>query len=548
MATFFPHLTATGPAPPAREVAAVYQREFYKRVAEGSLRPIVLPYHLYGLFLLVVYLLIPHTKRPWLYKARWLVLGVITAFQWKTLGEVSSASLATSFAAGLVSAWGVVESAMWLVFYRPQFDSKRVQPRVKSGGGVGNNEEDNSPHNADHASCQLGERPANGHANGKAQEGSHSVVREHGSAVDDGTSSMEYYWQPYPKTLGERIPWILDHTINFRGPGWNWAVPSLPPFPPAVKRGLGEASSIQPRSRISKFGLKRFDTRRELFWGVFPKFVLGYFLLDVMKTFMVKDPYFIFGPTTYALPSYLQGVSPIAVYCVRQIITFVAVILALDMVFMLGPIVCGLLLGPKVLGLRGEPWQYPTTFGPFANVLYRGLGGLWGGYWHQSFRFAFSAPTNYLLRSGYIEPRSWTAALVGLIFAFGVSGFLHAWGSITQLPHTYPWHMPLFFMLQIPGIIIQSSVSSHFKSKIEKLPMFVRMAGNLAFAALWLLSTSWLLTDDFARGGIWLVEPVPISPMRGLGFGDEGDGWWCWGDGGVGWYTGKHWWESGIAL
>jgi hypothetical protein len=54
--------------------------------------------------------------------------------------------------------------------------------------------------------------------------------------------------------------------------------------------------------------------------------------------------------------------------------------------------------------------------------------------------------------------------------------------------------------------------------------------------------------DDFARGGVWLFEPIPVSPLRGLGFGQEGDRWWCWGHIGVGWYTGKHWWESGIAF
>jgi hypothetical protein len=29
-------------------------------------------------------------------------------------------------------------------------------------------------------------------------------------------------------------------------------------------------------------------------------------------------------------------------------------------------------------------------------------------------------------------------------------------------------------------------------------------------------------------GVLVIYEPIPISPLRGLGFGVEGDGWWCW--------------------
>jgi len=59
--------------------------------------------------------------------------------------------------------------------------------------------------------------------------------------------------------------------------------------------------------------------------------------------------------------------------------------------------------------------------------------------------------------------------------------------------------------------------------------------------------TAPLLVDDFARGGIWLFEPVPFSLFRGLGLGSEGDGWWCCGGGLVEWRSGEGWWDTGIA-
>ena len=136
----------------------------------------------------------------------------------------------------------------------------------------------------------------------------------------------------------------------------------------------------------------------------------------------------------YDPPSYFQGLSPPALWFIRQIITGLALILALEMAFLTGSIGLCLLLGPKVLGLRGYAWQYPTNWGSYTNILNKGLNGFWGSVWHQTFRFAFGAPTNYLIRNKYIEPPSTAAKVLGLFFAFGISGFLHLAGSISQLP------------------------------------------------------------------------------------------------------------------
>ncbi|TVY44277.1 O-Mevalon transferase [Lachnellula occidentalis] len=539
----FPHLSATGPAPTYLEVAAVYRQEFYKHVAEGSLRPIVFPYHLYGLFLLIAYLCIPHTKRPYLYKARWLVLGAIAAFQWKTLCNTSSASITTAFAAGLVSAWVLVLSATWLVFNRPQFDSMRVELRMKSGVGNGSRRAEGDGEQVDmYKDAAYAEdshfrrrQKANGYTNGEAEEGVHQEAPKTGSH-----QLSEYYWQSYPDKLSQRIDWVMDHLVNFRGPGWNWAIPILPTYPPSVKQALGEDPSVESRTGISRIGFKRPDT--------LPRFIAGYFLLDATKTFLMKDPYFIFGPTTYDSPPYFENLSPYALWFIRQTTTGFVLILALEMAFLTGSIIQCLLLGPKVLGLRGYAWQYSTNWGSIDNVLNKGLNGFWGSFWHQTFRFAFAAPTNFLIRNNYIEARSTAAKFFGLFFAFGISGFLHLAGSVSQLPQTYPWNSMILFLLQPIGILVQATACSYLRPSIEKLPKACRQAGNILYTLLFLFSTCWLMGDDFARGGVWLFEPVPISPLRGLGYGVEGDGWWCWGHIGVGWYTGAHWWESGIAF
>ncbi|KUJ22894.1 uncharacterized protein LY89DRAFT_637233 [Mollisia scopiformis] len=532
MASPFPHLTSTGPPPPSREVMNAYRTAFSARVSEGSLRPLVIPYHVYGYVLLIIYLCIPHTNRPWVYAARWPVLGVIAWWQWKTLWEASSMSMATGFAAGLMAAWGVVWACTWLVFNRPQFDVKRVQ---RSSANFFSDEKI-AKQRKQNGNAKI---ETNGHAtaNGKSQEIS-----------KDGQFVAEYYWQSYPDTLKDRLPWVIDLVINFRGPGWNWAIPPLPSPPPSIMTQLSEPISASSRSGKSTIGLRRYDTFSALARARLPTFVVGYFLLDVLKVLMMQDPYFIFGPTTHHLPSYLQGLSPLALRFIRQALSSFSIILSLEMVFLLAPLIFSLTLGPSLLGLRAEPWYYPTSWGSFSNITTKGLNGLWGSWWHQTFRFAFSAPSNFLIAEGYVKAKSAAARISALVFAFGISGFLHAGGSISQFPRTFHWHAPMFFMLQAVGILVQSTLCALLHPIIRTLPRTVRQMGNFFYVFGWLFWTGWWLTDDFARGGIWLYEPIPISPLRRLGFGEKDAGWWCWEHLGVGWYNGKRWWESGIAV
>lgn len=76
-----------------------------------------------------------------------------------------------------------------------------------------------------------------------------------------------------------------------------------------------------------------------------------------------------------------------------------------------------------------------------------------------------------------------------------------------------------------------------------------RRMGNLVFVGLWMLLTCWPLAIDFASAGVFLLEPVPVSIFRGLGFGLGPGWWWRWGpEYMLTWYSGKRWWESGFCF
>jgi hypothetical protein len=541
-------------APSHHEVMRIYQAAFNERVATGEIRPVLLPHDGYGLLALLTYLCIPHVNRPWLYAARWPLLAFIVVFDLNLIRGTSTMYVGTGFGVGLIAAWGIVWSMTWLVWNAPQFDAKRVQrkgDKTPSAAASPKFMDANPQANGKIKSLSNGKtytsdeglrkrRPQNEHIEPGDQEKEEEELKE--------TAQPEYYWQSYPtNSLRDRIDWVFDLIFNFRGPGWNWEVSSNPSLPAHVKMGLGEPVDIKSMQIKSSVGIKRFTSHSELLRTQIPRFILGYLLLDAWKVILMKDPYFILGPNDFSLPPYLSSLSPNTITMIRKVISLLAIITSIETIF-LAPIFVCLLLGPNVFNARGEYWQYPTTWGSFENITKRGLQGLWGGWWHQTFRYAFAAPTNLLIKHNILAPKSQATKLFGLVVAFGMSGFLHASGSYTQLPTTIPLNLVLFFMLQAVGIMIQSSFCEYFNAWIRKLPMNVRTSGNFAFAFTWLYCTCPLLIDDFARGGVWLFQPVPISPLRALGYGEPGDSWWCLEDIRISWYTGKHWWERGLAL
>lgn len=72
--------------------------------------------------------------------------------------------------------------------------------------------------------------------------------------------------------------------------------------------------------------------------------------------------------------------------------------------------------------------------------------------------------------------------------------------------------------------------------------------GNFAVTMIWLYWTAPLLVDDFARGGVWLYEPLIISPLRILGFGAYDDSGWNLWSGLVFWRSGRGSRDTGLAF
>ncbi|KAH8905115.1 hypothetical protein BR93DRAFT_999159 [Coniochaeta sp. PMI_546] len=547
----------------------LYHREYLKAqfkadLAAGRARPLVVPLDLLGTFLIpLIYLCIPHARRPWLYRMRFAVMALMTWLNLNMMARASSTNMAAAYATGLAAAWGTLWGMTLLIWTRPQFEAERVERRLKRKTAEGNG---TATRQNGHANGRLVQR----HSNGALSKGEDPAEPQTTSAAPDETvasalsAGYEYYWQSYPSAspLSTRLNWVLDHVTSFRGVGWTTGISSIPSFRRPSKplsESLVELSSIPRRT---KTGYARCTTRRSFLRNRLGRMATAYVLLDVCTVLMLRDPYFILGPdyAPHPLPPYLSPLSPHPLSFLRSLIALTAIISALYLVFSLDQVVQFLLSHshPSLLrlcGPRADLWQYPDTFGSFAaNVLDNGLAGFWGGWWHQTFRGAFVAPTDWMVRNGYLprDRRHPTTRLVGAAVAFVQSGVLHAAGSFTAVSRTArPGSPPLFFLGSLVGVGVQAGWDAVLGRVVrERCPRWVRRGVNLGFVVVWLHVTSGWFVDDLCRAGVWLYEPLPFSLLRAVGLGLPGDeAAWRWdGDVMPRLWAGRRWWESGIAF
>lgn len=260
------------------------------------------------------------------------------------------------------------------------------------------------------------------------------------------------------------------------------------------------------------------------------------------------DPYFL-GNVTAPPPAHLPlliTTSPFLSHLYRMLVSLVGISIALRAIFNLSPLFFVGVLGQNWLGLRAEPWMYSDLFGSPMYLLKTGLIGWWGAFWHQIFRFGFEAPTVFILRHLGWDRRSVKARVAMTLVGFFLSGMLHAAGSYTSWPTSYPILPLAFFVLQAFGVIVEAATLRYLRLTrlYHHTPGWARIGSRIIFLSIWMLCTAPLLVDDFARSGIWLTEPVPVSVIRGI----AGKRWWCWHGGNLRLHTGDSWWKSGLAV
>lgn len=455
---------------------------------------------------------------------------------------------------GLVTAWWFLWSTALFVFLDNENDFRRIERGPTAGESIASNK-------GDQGALQSLSFDSNSNS---ADSNTAVSSQSNGSATSttsaDSHGLEKFHWQAYPRKLTHRFEWCAGLLFNLRGPEWNWRAPHFGPLPRSVHKQL-HAGFVTDKFRAHDDAT--CATSKQRLRGAFWTFLQGYLLLDCLKVLMMRDPYFRGFVTSEISPpfpfSYIVAY-PLLIRFYHCLISAMGVYIALQFVTSLNPI-CFLGLSmafPKAARkLTGAPldapWLYADSFGPFiSSVLDHGLAGCWGRWWHQLFRHGFTATARWILS---LLPTRWSAdsrvkRVTHVMVAFSVSGFIHACGSHTQFANTHPLSGPfLFFSLQGLAIILENIFKTVVfpRLPLADTPRWLRRTGNAVFVFCWLLYSGAFIADDFARGGLWLMEPVPISPLRGLGLAYD-KGWWCWDEPWFGYWSDGTYWGSGIRV
>ena len=515
-----------------RQVNHDYQDRLETLIETGEFSPFFLWHFVLFIGLSLSALLIPQRRGTRFLRP--LVLCLTTGVACDVILRRRSLLGGNGYMPGLLAAWWTIWCGTLLVFNDPERDFERIERR-RSGAG------------------------------------SHKTAGQDGNAAAKSTSKepmLEEHlvWQPYPQGLSHRLNWALGLLFNMRGPEWNWRLPTMDALPPSVQTQLGSSPSV----RKPKPTTSTVDGRSRL-RAAFMSCLKAYLVLDVVKVLAMRDPYFFTGtispppPAPFPISAILPDI-PWVTHLYRLFLAGIGIFAAMSYVTAFNPIIfLGLSLkfpnAARCLTAAplDAPWLYPATFGSFLpSLLDHGLAGCWAQWWHQLFRFGFTSCLKWLL--SHLPTQLTTNRIVRrtatVVIGFGLSGLVHACGSYTQIAETRPIRDTCcFFLLQAVGIIVQDILSSaflsvFFPSSHHPPPRWLRRTANVLFVFAWLVWSGPLVVDDFARSGLFLTEPLPVSLLRGvgLGTGTDGEGWWCWEGAWMRVWDGGSFWERGIRI
>ena len=508
------------------DVLRQFQERLDEGLASGDYKPFIWPYRAFGPNLLILYLLLPPTKSKIVYYARYPLFALIIYLSVDSILSCKSSMVTVGYGIGLLNAWAVLWSASLIIWNDARGDFRRIEEYDDADGSLPDDQAEGATTGAEKmVDGDLKVRRVDG-------EAKDSLGFPQGDKGSDSSKGKVYVWKSLPRTFQHRLDWVCDLVSNFRGVRWNYQISGLPPPPSHIQSSLGDPSlpSADARSHLTRSDLIRRDL---------PNFLLCLIALDVLKTVTLQDPYFWGLPPSTPSPFPYPQLSRIS-------LSLALVYTSLLVIFLLAPLVFGVVLGPNNLGQHAWPWLYPSFFGPPSHVYRKGIAGFWGQWWHQLFRYAFEQAGEFAGRMTGWDKNSREGTLLRAVVAFACSGALHACASYTTLGHTRPIYGSFgFFMLQPVGIIAQRAVSGWMKSGglRARIPAWLRGTGNLVVVAVWCYVVGPIIADEFAATGIWLYEPLPISPIRAF----RGDGFWRWGGRWVSWYSADRWWRSGLA-
>ncbi|EKV10785.1 hypothetical protein PDIG_54660 [Penicillium digitatum PHI26] len=522
-----------------KDLAKNYEMRLDALLELGIFRPVLL-YHVVILNILpLIGLVIPRSKGGQFFRKGLFVICIAIAIEiFKNRRAIIGGN---GYMLGLITAWWLVWNATLFVLTDLEHDFKRIERKPVD------------------INCQN-EPKIETRAVKKSLE-------SHNLRCTQRESNL-YIWRSYPENFWHRLEWSAGLLFNLRGPEWNWRASHLGPLPRPIHDQLHSEFVDRINAHDPASETSTYPSGKDRLQAAFRKFFISYLVLDILKVIiLMPDPYFRGLTSAESLSPfpffYFTNLTlhPAIARLFHRLYSAISVYFALELVTSLNPIFfLGLSLafpnGAKKLTAAplGASWLYSDTFGPFFTpILDEGLAGCWGRWWHQIFRYGFVTSARWILS---VLPAGWASHLqfrrvTYVMVAFCLSGFVHACGSHTQIEDTSPVSGTfLFFSLQGVAIMAEQVFKSSIlrKSPFAGTPRCLRRTANFVCVFCWLMLSGGLVADDFARGGLWLMEPLPISPLRALGFGLQGQSWWCWNEPWFRYWSDGTYWGSGIRV
>ena len=463
-----------------------HHKDFQQGIDSGTTLPFVLPLSVINYQLLILYL--AYAKR-WSLPSRIAILVSVTLHSIICMRYCRSTGLAYGVVVGVAGAWSILLTFNLLFIHNPKIAFQRVIALDEKSSSV--------------QPVEQSDRP-----------------------------KEDITWQPMPPKSLDRLFWILDLLGSLRL--LHWSI---------------EYQNDRPRQFRNRSG--RYDKQVLTVGNCVRRLCLIYLAIDVLKEVVAADPYF-WGFVDADLPGHIIDYVklPILGHVYRMLVAMVLIYLAITLITSAGHLLFILVLGPSIAGTWGHEWAYRPQHGGLMSIYQNGLRGFWGVYWHQMFRPMFTSFANAAVVKLQLEMNSLAANLVRVFVPFTLSGMIHACGSYTLFGATKPSNAFLFFLLQPLGLLLQSLCDRVLdgRNKSENTSYHIQGVTNLIFSLTWMLITFPLLADDFARGGLYLSEPFPVSVCELLGLGAAQRSGTLWLHAGMKYHAGHFWWQSGIAL
>lgn len=349
----------------------------------------------------------------------------------------------------------------------------------------------------------------------------------------------------YPRDLKRRIWWVFDLIATNRGTGWSWQIRPIPPLSAAeaasrhiyLRRRFTRLLIIYAWLDLSMFVIQHLDRAYFL--------PLGNAHKHPSSSAGGEPPVYphLFSrstrPQQHPAPLGLPPIPPsgggallyrAALYSARHIFTGTVAYATLNggyTLLSLSAVLLGALLGAE------DGWQrrylhwhaWPDIFGRWsAGDWGRGLTGWWGGAWHGLLKNVFTAPGRCVVSRWGLRQRAPAAAAgLRLLGPFVVSAVLHYAGAWTQAGGG--WGSARFFLWQPVGVAVEMAVVRWCPRCVYEGAGRVRWWAPYVWVVVWLVLTSGSFFDELRYGGMWALQPVPVSVWKWA----AGVGGWCWG-------------------